>query len=96
MQGFTKYEKPKRVLKIWMNNQRIANKKTNAKRYAAFVHCSTKRALRDFNLLLPILKEESVQKSLKMSEEEIEYLDSLGGKKIMPEKAEIVEAEIDK
>jgi len=81
LQGFTKYEKPKRVLKIWANNQRIAKKKTIAKKYAAFVHCSTKRVLRDFNLLFPILKDESVQKSLKMSDEEIEFLKSLGERK---------------
>src|SRR3989344_969696 len=41
LQGFTKYERPKRVLKIWMNNQKIAKKKTIAKKYARFVHCST-------------------------------------------------------
>lgn len=95
LQGFTKYEKPKRVLKIWMNNQRIAKKKTIAKKYATLVHCSTKRALRDFTLLLPILKDESVQKKLKMSDEEIEYLNSLGGKKAETEKIEVAEVGVE-
>jgi hypothetical protein len=72
--GFTKYERPKRVLKIWMNNQKIVKKKTIAKKYAKFVHCSTKRALRDFNLLKPILKKPDVQNQLKLSEEEVAYL----------------------
>src|SRR3989344_5748598 len=31
--GFTKYETPKRILKIWMNNQKIEKKKTIAKKY---------------------------------------------------------------
>ncbi len=74
LQGFTKYERPKRVLKIWMNNQKIAKKKTIAKKYAKFVHCSTKRALSDFPILRPILQQPSVQKKLDLSDEEIEYL----------------------
>ncbi|MBI5803913.1 replication factor C large subunit [Candidatus Pacearchaeota archaeon] len=72
--GFTRYERPRRILKIWLNNQKIAKKKTIAKKYASFVHCSTKRAMCDFPLLKPILKQESVQKKLKLSDEEIDFL----------------------
>jgi replication factor C large subunit len=75
--GFTKYEKPKRVLKIWMNNQKIAKKKSIAKKYALFVHCSTKRAMRDFELIKPIIKQEDVQKKLKFSDEEVEFANEL-------------------
>lgn len=74
LQGFTKYERPRRVLKIWLNNQRIAKKKTIAKKYARMVHCSTRRALRDFDLLKPVLKQDDVQKKLQLSDEEIAYL----------------------
>jgi replication factor C large subunit len=77
LDGFTKYEKPKRVLKIWLNNQKIIRKKTIAKKYASFVHCSTKRAMRDFVLLKPILKQPDVQKKLKFSDEEITYVEGL-------------------
>ena len=73
--GFTKYERPKRILKIWLNNQKIAKKKTIAKKYASFVHCSTKRAMRDFDILRPILKNTETQKRLKLSDEEIAYLE---------------------
>ena len=73
--GFTKYERPKRILKIWLNNQKIAKKKTISKKYARLVHCSTKRTMRDFKLITPILKKPEVQKQLKLSEEEIAYLD---------------------
>ncbi|HLC32084.1 MAG TPA: replication factor C large subunit [Candidatus Nanoarchaeia archaeon] len=73
--GFTKYERPKRVLKIWMNNQRIVNKKTIAKKYASLVHCSVKRAMRDFELLRPIINSKpEIQKELKLSDEELAYL----------------------
>jgi replication factor C large subunit len=75
--GFTRYERPKRILKIWLNNQKIAKKKSISQKYARIVHCSSKRVMRDFNLLTPILKQESVQKKLKMSDDEIAYLDGL-------------------
>jgi replication factor C large subunit len=74
LDGFTKYEKPKRILKIWLNNQKIAKKKSISQKYARYVHCSSKRAMRDFNLLKPILKQADVQKKLKMSEDEVEYI----------------------
>ena len=72
--GFTSYERPKRILKIWLNNQRTAKKKSIATKYAHLVHCSTKRAMADFSLLKPILKQESVQQKLRLSDEEIEFL----------------------
>lgn len=75
--GFTKYDRPKRVLKIWMNNQRIAKKKSISKKYASYVHCSTARVLRDFPLLIPLLKQQDVQEKLRFSDEEIEYVRGL-------------------
>ncbi len=72
--GFTKYEPPKRILKIWINNQKIEKKKSIAKKYARYVHCSTKRAMRDFVLILPIIKQPSVQNHLKLTEDEIEFI----------------------
>jgi len=73
-QGFTKYETPKRVLKIWLHNQKTEKKKTISKKYARFVHCSLKRVMRDFNLLRPILMKPLVQQQLQLSGEEMEYL----------------------
>ena len=72
--GFTKYDRPKRILKIWLNNQKIAKKKTIAKKYARFVHCSTKRVMRDFSILRPILQTPDVQRQIDFSPEEIEFL----------------------
>ncbi|HLF53645.1 MAG TPA: replication factor C large subunit [Candidatus Nanoarchaeia archaeon] len=73
-QGFTRYENPKRVLKIWLNNQKTEKKKTISKKYARFVHCSMKRIMRDFSLLKPILKNSLVQQQIQLSNEEIEFL----------------------
>lgn len=72
--GFTSYERPKRVLKIWLHNQKTEKKKSISKKYARFVHCSTKRIMRDFNLLRPILQKPKVQKQLDLSNEEIEFI----------------------
>ena len=75
--GFTSYEKPGRILKIWINNRKIEKKKTISKKYARFVHCSSKRALRDFPLIKPILKNPELQQKLRLSDEEIEYLKTI-------------------
>ncbi len=72
--GFTKYERPKRILKIWLNNQKTAKKKTIAQKYAQYVHCSTKRAMRDFEILKPIMRKPTVQQQLKLTEDEIDFL----------------------
>jgi replication factor C large subunit len=73
-QSFTRYETPKRVLKIWLHNQKTLQKKTIAKKYARMVHCSLKRIMRDFDILRPIMKKPIVQQQLKLSEEEMDYL----------------------
>lgn len=72
--SFTKYEPPKRILKIWLNNQKMEKKKTISKKYAKFVHCSTKRAMRDFALIKLIASKSAIQKQLKLTEEEIDFL----------------------
>lgn len=71
--GFTKYETPKRVLKIWQNNQKIEKKKTIAKKFAHAAHCSTKRAMMDFPIIKMIINP-VIQKQLKLSEDEVDYL----------------------
>lgn len=74
-QSFTKYEPPKRILKIWLNNQKMEKKKTIAKKYARFVHCSTKRALQEFPMIKIIIKNNpEVKKTLKLNEDEIDFL----------------------
>jgi len=73
-QSFTKYERPRRILKIWMHNQKTAHKKSIAKKFARHVHCSSKRAMRDFELIRPVLNNPDTQNKLKLTEEEIDFL----------------------
>jgi len=72
--GFTSYKKPTRILKMWLNNQRIEKKKTIAKKYAKFVHVGEKRALYEFPTIRSFLLKPEIQKELGLNDEEIEYL----------------------
>ncbi|MCK4647395.1 replication factor C large subunit [Candidatus Pacearchaeota archaeon] len=73
--GFTSYKKPTRILKIWLNNQRTIKKKSIAQKYATYVHVGQKRAMNEFPILKQIIKSNpQIQKELKLTNEEIEYL----------------------
>jgi len=74
-QDFTSYKKPTRILQIWMNNQRTLYKKTISEKYAEKTHISKKRIMSEFLEIKPIINSNpNIQKELKLSEEEIEYL----------------------
>lgn len=73
--GWTNYKKPTRILKIWLQNQRAMKKKTICEKYAKHTHTSTKTAMKDFLLIKQILKKEGIRENLKLTEEEISYLD---------------------
>ena len=73
--GFTSYKKPTRILKIWLNNQKTAKKKSIAKKYARLVHIGEKRALREFPILKSIIASNpEIQKQLRLEDDEIEFL----------------------
>jgi len=73
--GWTSYRKPSRILKIWLQNQRAAKKKTICQKYAKHCHISTKTAMKDFMLLKIILNEKKIRDELNLSEDEIAYLE---------------------
>jgi replication factor C large subunit len=73
--GFTSYKKPSRILKIWLNNQRMAKKKTICKKYAKFSHLSLKHTMKDFMLLKIILQNNNLREALQLDSDEIAYLD---------------------
>ena len=73
--GFTSYKKPTRILKIWMNNQKMAMKKTIAQKFSKHTHIGEKRAMRDFPILKQILKNDSTRKELKLNENEVAFLE---------------------
>jgi replication factor C large subunit len=72
--GFTIYQRPKRILKIWLQNQKYARKKSIAAKYAQAVHIGRKRAMREF-FLLPLILNKEARKKLKLSEDEETFLD---------------------
>jgi len=73
--GFTIYQKPTRILKIWMYNQRVENKKKIAEKYAKHTHISQRKILQDFEIIKRIIKSNpNIQRELKLDEKEIEYL----------------------
>lgn len=71
---FTIYQRPKRILKIWLQNQRNEKKKSISIKYAKAVHISIKRAMKEF-FLLPLILDQEARKKLDLSEEEIKFLD---------------------
>lgn len=70
---FTIYQRPKRILKIWLQNQKYAKKKSISIKYAKAVHISRKRAMREF-FLLPLILDKEARKKLDLSEDEIKFL----------------------
>jgi replication factor C large subunit len=73
--GWTSYKKPSRILKIWMQNQRAAKKKTICEKYAKVCHLSIKGAMKDFLIIRQILQNNKIREEMKLSEEETEFLD---------------------
>ena len=71
---FTIYQRPKRILKIWLQNQKYAKKKTIAAKLAKAIHISKKRAMKDF-FLLPLILDKEARKQIDLSEDEIKFLD---------------------
>jgi len=73
--NYTNYKKPTRILKIWINNQRNAKKKTIAEKYSKLTHIGLKRAMNEFATIKQILKDIDVRDELKLTDDEREYLD---------------------
>lgn len=73
--NWVSYKKPSRILKIWLQNQRAAKKKSICQKYARHCHISTKTAMKDFMLLKMILVRADIWNMLKLSEDEIAYLE---------------------
>tara|TARA_Y100000310_G_scaffold290477_1_gene317709 strand:- start:4224 stop:5405 length:1182 start_codon:yes stop_codon:yes gene_type:complete len=72
--GFTSYKKPDRILKIWLHNRKVEKKKSIAQKYAKYVHVGLKRAMNEFTTIQPFLKNPEIQRELKLTEEEVDYL----------------------
>ena len=75
--GFTPYKRPSRILKIWIINQKFQQKRSIAEKYAQYTHTNVKRAMNEFPLIKKIINSnKDIQKQLKLTEEEIKFLNS--------------------
>jgi len=72
--GFKSYQRPTRILKIWMNNQKLEKRKSIAKKYAQYVHVGEKRALKEYPMIRAFLMNPGIWKELRLTDDEIEYL----------------------
>ncbi len=70
---YTKYNPPKRILKIWMVNRSNAQKVSIAGKFAELTHTSKKRAMKDFAILSLIIDTNTI-KTLNLGESEVDYL----------------------
>ncbi len=75
-QKFTKYQKPSRILKIWLSNQKNVKKNSIILKYSKFTHMSKKKAAREYFLLPFVLKDidEASIKKMDLNDKELEYL----------------------
>jgi len=72
---FVNYEKPSRILKIWLHNKKIEKKKSIIEKYAEYTHIGKKHALNEFYLIKQTIKQNpKIFEELKLSDEEIAYL----------------------
>ncbi|HLF55023.1 MAG TPA: hypothetical protein VI612_04860, partial [Candidatus Nanoarchaeia archaeon] len=79
--AFVQYERTKRLLKLWMANQKYARRKRVAEKLSLATHCSKKKALQES---LPFIHQiyqkkhssaELITKELELDEEELEWLE---------------------
>jgi len=74
-ESFTKYNKPSRILKIWMHNQRTLQKKSISQKYSKLVHVGEKRAMHEFPIIKNIIiSNPKIQEELRLNEDELAYL----------------------
>ncbi|RMF54859.1 replication factor C large subunit [Candidatus Woesearchaeota archaeon] len=78
--GVREYKQTKRLLKIWMANQKFLKRKAIAEKVAEKTHCSTRRAIQDIIPYLQIIFRKNkkmagdIANSLELEREEIDWL----------------------
>jgi len=72
--GFTSYQKPQRILKMFIAKQRYGKKRAIAEKIAENTHTSTKNILSNFEDYIGLLKNEEIVQDLDLSKEEIDWL----------------------
>lgn len=75
---FNQYQKPSRILKIWLSNQKNMKKKSIIGKYAKFSHMSKKKAYKEY-FMLPLILDKRSQKPLDLDDTEIAYIEDKKG-----------------
>lgn len=75
--GYVNYERPSRILKIWIAKNRNAKRKSIAEKLARRIHVSTYKAYKDLDNYIKFLNNEKVASELELDDDEIKYIGGL-------------------
>jgi len=75
---FNNYQRPTRILKIWLANQKNAKKKSIVNKYAKMTHMSKKKAMKE-SFLIPLIIDQATSKKMDLDEKEEKYLEEKRG-----------------
>ncbi len=75
--GFTKYKRPDRILKIWLNNRKQKYKKTISKKYSKATHTSLQKTMNQFGIIKELLRDKDAREELELDEKENKFLDKI-------------------
>jgi replication factor C large subunit len=72
--AFTKYNRPARLLKIWIANRNKEYIKSISIKYARKTHCSIKRAVKEFEIIRIMLRNSRIMDNLNLNDNEKEFI----------------------
>src|SRR3989344_1309192 len=68
------YQRPSRILKMWIANNRNAKRKSIAEKFAGKTHSSVNKAYKEFDILVNFLKDEKLAEELELDDDETEWI----------------------
>lgn len=72
--GFTSYQKPGRILKMFIAKQKYEKKKSIAEKIASRIHVSSKKVLGNFEDYYKLLNNKEIAKELELDDDEVKWL----------------------
>jgi len=71
---YISYQRPSRILKMWIANNRNAKRKSIAEKFAGKTHSSVNKAYKEFDILVNFLKDEKLAEELELDDDETEWI----------------------
>ncbi len=71
---YVNYERPSRILKMWIAKNRNAKRKSIAEKLARKTHSSTRKAYKEIDILVNFLKDDKIVNELELDDDEIKWL----------------------